>query len=741
MNPLLDAALCYRASGLCPLPAGLASKYPTLSEWGPYRDHMPTEVELRQLFAAAEAICILTGRASDGLEGIDFDDLETYLKWEALVTAETPGLFAKLVIESTQNDGRHVPYQMNGSVPGSTKLAERYIDVESDAPVIRRGKEYKPVYKDGGWKIRVTLIETRGEGGLLVCAPSPGYVMQRGQLSDLPILSDEEREILIRTARSLTEIRYEPEPVRLPSSPDLNRPGDDYSSRADVRPLLEKHGWTLARPGENEYWRRPGKTQGWSATLKNQVFYVFSSNAVPFESNRAYSPFSIYTLLEHGGDYSKAAATLRSEGYGQNDTGVQGVDLSGLLLKLQTEPPEPSNILTPKQLFEFDVANDPNKLLGERWLCRSGSCLVVGQTGIGKSSFSMQAALSWALGAPLFGIQPVRPLKSLIVQAENDPGDLAEMFTGVAHGLGYLDRLDLLDENVVFVSETAQSGRTFHPWIRALILRYKPDLVWIDPLFSFLGGSVSDQEVVSAFLRNGLGTIAQETGCTWMIVHHANKPPKDPLARSAMTAGDYSYLGAGSAELANWARAVLVLRETEDGIFELRASKRGKRAGLLDNTGQETTHVFLRHGTNSIYWERCDDSQVGMLQAVATRSTAQEWSLDGFLATFLGPDPQTLPAIQARANEMDITDNAAANFVRKAHAMGRIHRWRDGTTVGYATIPQPRPELPVPKKDPLQTKEKTHEGQTQTQDDAGAHLDCIQADAAGVGGAGSDRAQ
>ena len=32
-------------------------------------------------------------------------------------------------------------------------------------------------------------------------------------------------------------------------------------------------------PGENEYWRRPGKDKGWSATLKDRVFYVFSSSA------------------------------------------------------------------------------------------------------------------------------------------------------------------------------------------------------------------------------------------------------------------------------------------------------------------------------------------------------------------------------------------------------------------------------------------------------------------------------
>src|SRR5690606_9128025 len=98
----------------------------------------------------------------------------------------------------------------------------------------------------------------------------------------------------------------------------------------DVRELLRRHGWELVRGGENEYWRRPGKDQGWSATLRGRVLFVFSSNAVPFEPDRAYSPFSVYTLLEHAGDFAAAAAALRNEGFGQTGDG-EVVDLSRII--------------------------------------------------------------------------------------------------------------------------------------------------------------------------------------------------------------------------------------------------------------------------------------------------------------------------------------------------------------------------------------------------------------------------
>ena len=54
-------------------------------------------------------------------------------------------------------------------------------------------------------------------------------------------------------------------------------------------------------------------------------------------------------------------------------------------------------------LSAFDAENDPDNVLGNRWLCKGGSCLFVGQSGIGKSSLCMQLAISWGLGRTTFG--------------------------------------------------------------------------------------------------------------------------------------------------------------------------------------------------------------------------------------------------------------------------------------------------------------------------------------------------
>lgn len=102
-------------------------------------------------------------------------------------------------------------------------------------------------------------------------------------------------------------------------------PGDDFNARGDVAALLERHGWrclgTHAVEGrEVSDWRRPGSTGDHAHATYGRfpgVFYVFSPNCAPFEMNKGYSAFAVYTLLNHGGDFKAAATALRQEGYGK----------------------------------------------------------------------------------------------------------------------------------------------------------------------------------------------------------------------------------------------------------------------------------------------------------------------------------------------------------------------------------------------------------------------------------------
>src|SRR5207247_1943831 len=84
--------------------------------------------------------------------------------------------------------------------------------------------------------------------------------------------------------------------------------------------ILEPHGWTYAGSNDDvEYWRRPGKYHGISATANHAdsgLLYVFSANADPFEEDTGYSKFAAHALLNHDGDFQAAAQDLLEQGYG-----------------------------------------------------------------------------------------------------------------------------------------------------------------------------------------------------------------------------------------------------------------------------------------------------------------------------------------------------------------------------------------------------------------------------------------
>ena len=140
-----------------------------------------------------------------------------------------------------------------------------------------------------------------------------------------------------------------------------DRPGDEYNRHADWRQLLEPHGWRyLWEKQAVQYYRRPGKEWGASATVNyggSGLLYVFSTSTA-FESERGYSPFSAYTLLEHGGDFSAAAKMLAEQGYG----GIQ-----------TTPEPEPHwPIRTSLPPATTSVPNLPRELIPSPirgWLC------------------------------------------------------------------------------------------------------------------------------------------------------------------------------------------------------------------------------------------------------------------------------------------------------------------------------------------------------------------------------------
>jgi hypothetical protein len=304
-NTNLDEEIQTMIQGGClVLPASTKTKYCDKITWSSYDGPISFD-HFKELQNGFDGACIITGKRSGNIEVLDFDrkiDKQEFhqvlREFKEQVEAEQPGLLEKLPIEQTQKDGRHILYRCTEvEIPGNQKLAR--LDRET------------------------CLIETRGEGGLIICWPSPGYMITQGDLSEIPDITAAERDTLLKYAKAFN--RYI-EPSRAVSGRqgladgDL-RPGEDFNERGNSIPILEKHGWThVFDHGPYSRLRRPGKSFGWSASLiDGKIFYVFSTST-EFEPEYGYSPFAVYSILEHEGDFQAAARELSKQGYGNKET-------------------------------------------------------------------------------------------------------------------------------------------------------------------------------------------------------------------------------------------------------------------------------------------------------------------------------------------------------------------------------------------------------------------------------------
>lgn len=357
---LKEKAAEYLRAGLSVIPTG-DSKAPVLNTWDSFQERALTSEELEALFRGEKirleleqkrknrngeeyidkgvkmystpvGLGIVCGAVSGGLEVIDVDCKydNTGTLWEdfkSLIEDNLPDLCKSLVVAKTVKNGYHVYYRCS-SIDGNKKLANRATTPEdkkqTEETALKKGKtELQAKTEAENDKIRV-LLETRGEKGYVIAAPTNGYEFIQGEPTGIPTIKPEERELLLAIAKTFDEVKPE-EPKQKIEATSYNSSGlspfDDYNERGDVIELLQSKGWKVVNQrGERINLLRYGDTD--SKTSGNyhtglKLLRVFSTSVVEFNSDKAYNNSQIFALLECKGDYKEAAKKLLALGYGE----------------------------------------------------------------------------------------------------------------------------------------------------------------------------------------------------------------------------------------------------------------------------------------------------------------------------------------------------------------------------------------------------------------------------------------
>ena len=395
---ILLTALEFANEGICVVPVATdGSKRPAIASWKQYQETMPTTSELMTWFAGAEGVGVICGKVSGNLEMLELegravaDKIHLDLK-EMANNAGLSDVWDRInngYVEMTPSGGIHWLYRIQGIVPGNTKLARR-------------------PGENGNIDV---LAETRGEGGFVIVAPSGGtchpsggsWKMLVGSATTIPTLTVAERDQLhklFETFDSVPKVEFVTE--ELAAKGGNLTPGDDYNSKVTWDQILEPLGWKKLYTNKSGVtsWRRPGKSEGISATTNhagNDKFFVFSTST-QFESERSLSKFAVFTIVEHQGNFSEAAKVLRGQGYGEQKKELQTLEVhSPSLVQLHDEQGEPfESSWIPKQIGQLQLDDEPAPSMLRR---EDGNCLlyagkinaIFGESESGKTWLALEA--------------------------------------------------------------------------------------------------------------------------------------------------------------------------------------------------------------------------------------------------------------------------------------------------------------------------------------------------------------
>jgi hypothetical protein len=655
---LQGAALEYNDAGFAILPVK-TNKRPDIETWTRYQETKPSRSEIRGWFNGSKpnttGVAIISGKVSGSIEVIDVDvkyDLTGSLMADfcGLVKEHLPKLFPKLVVAKTINKGFHILIRVpTEAIEGNQKLASR--TATSDEAT-------------SGDKIKV-LIETRGEGGYFVAAPTVGYEWAQGTVEEIPLITASERDTLFTIAKSFDQTPIKPTEEQKRQTTESKQkssdvsPFDDYNARADVPALLEKHGWTpVYQRGESLHFKRPGTTD--SVTSANfhtglRIFYVFSTST-EFDGGRGFNPVQVCTQLEHGGDYSAASKALYADGFGSRRNGKAEAEKPDEFTDTPNQQNEKSPLMPLKTVKMSEVTAEKVEWLWNPFIPLGMFTLIDGEEGIGKSLIALQG-----IGCAVATGKKIDTSSGVLSFINTAASNVLLMSAEESLSFVVKPRLQAINapcERFIAIDEPFTLDSDGIIRLAMAIAEHEPKLVVIDPLFSYTGKVRLNDDNEIRSVTDPLTRLAEKFDCAIIGIRHINKSKGFGDARNA------GLNGVGWRAAARSALLVGIDKETgETAIVQTKTNlseKSKKGFGYKIESAQIPLETGEIISAPKLSWTGASDlTSETMLSALRTESNeekSEKQDAIDFLRDFLRGGQKTAVEVFRAAKKIGISE-------------------------------------------------------------------------------------
>ncbi len=309
-----------------------------------------SEMALSDMMTKAKvaiAPTIVTGEVSGNLEVIDVD-VKHWSGIDAMLFTQIKALFPVLWdsirIHRTTSGGFHLLYRCTEPIKEGNQ-----------------GLAFQLGSKKAG-------IETRGEGGYILCPPGAGYTVYQDR--PIPVISRAERDALITICR-LFDQKIKTVSVRKEKAHDSvydENPFDHYNSSVEAENLLTNYGWTEFIDNDQfRHYTRPDKGKGISASwIKDKRLYHIFTSSTQLDNDKNYSPSYVLGMLEYNGDFKQTFKHLTDKGFGKVKKYYEEKKIKAYAL---TKAPLPANfsVESKQKLQEVIAKQDADYPHGTYW--------------------------------------------------------------------------------------------------------------------------------------------------------------------------------------------------------------------------------------------------------------------------------------------------------------------------------------------------------------------------------------